>query len=122
MRDLTPPPEPPGRLIGPQHLRDATRTWWEDIAADFDLEPHHLMLLTAAAEAWDRLQEARERIAKDGAYLKDRFGQLKPHPALAVERDSRIGFARLVRELNLDVETPEEPRLPRIAGRNAGNG
>jgi hypothetical protein len=48
--------------------------------------------------------EAREAIKKDGPYFRDRYGQLRPHPAITVERDCRIGFARLVRELGFDRE------------------
>ena len=98
----------------PSHLRPDTRRWFLSVLKDFDLEPHHLKLLTLAAEAWDRGEEAREAIATDGAYVHDRFGQLKAHPAVAVERDSRIGFARLLRELALDVAAPGESRPPRI--------
>lgn len=96
----------------PAHLREGTRRWWRTVTSTWALEEHHVRLLTAAAEAWDRLQEARERIAVDGAYIEDRFGQVRPHPALAIERDSRIAFARLVRELDLDAEPPSPSRPP----------
>jgi phage terminase small subunit len=117
MQEISPQTSPKLANLGPPHLRDATRAWWESVASQFDLEPHHVMLLTAAAEAWDRLQDAREAIVRDGAFVKDRFKQLKAHPAVAVERDARIGFARLLRELNLDSEPSAEPRPPPIAGR-----
>ncbi len=90
----------------PAHLREGTRLWWRSVTSTYELEEHHVRLLTAAAEAWDRLQEARERVQADGAYLTDRFGQIRAHPALAVERDSRIAFARILRELDLDAEPP----------------
>jgi phage terminase small subunit len=83
------------------------------LVTDYDLEPHHVRLLQAAAECWDRLQEARQAVERDGSYLPDRYGQLKPHPAIAVERDSRIAFARLLRELDLDGTPEPDPRLPR---------
>ena len=74
--------------------------------------PGLLHVLAAACEAWDRAEEARQRIAADGPYLADRFGQLKPHPALAVERDGRVAFLRSLRELSLDA-APPDPRPPR---------
>lgn len=96
----------------PKHLKPTTRRWWESVAADFDLEPHHLRLLTLAAEAWDRTQEAREALAEHGTVFLDRFDQPKARPEVAIERDSRIAFARMLRELALDVEAPEEYGRP----------
>jgi phage terminase small subunit len=83
------------------------------VVSEYDLEGHHVRLLTVAAQTWDRLEEARERLRKDGSYVPDRYGALKAHPAIAVERDSRIAFARLVRELDLDGEPTPDPRMPR---------
>jgi phage terminase small subunit len=82
------------------------------VIEDYDLEPHHTRLLQAATETWDRLQEAREVLARDGAYIEGRYGP-RAHPAVAVERDSRIAFARLLRELDLDGEPDPDPRVPR---------
>jgi P27 family predicted phage terminase small subunit len=98
----------------PQHLRKPTRDWWRQVVSDYELEPHHVRLLTLAAEAWDRAQEARETIDREGAYYQDRFGQPKGHPALATERDSRIAFARLMRELDLDGSPAPDSRPPRV--------
>ena len=100
----------------PSHLKPVTAKWWRSVTTDFDLEPHHLRLLTLAAEAWDRGQQAREVIDREGMTYTDRFGCPKPRPEVAIERDSRIGFARLLRELALDgVDGPEAPRAPRTA-------
>jgi phage terminase small subunit len=86
------------------------------VTTDFDLDPHHIQLLTLAAEAWDRGQQAREIIDSDGMTYTDRFGRPKPRPEVAIERDSRTSFARLLRELALDgVDGPEAPRAPRTA-------
>lgn len=99
----------------PKHLRPATAKWFEGVTDEFDLEPHHVRLLTLAAEAWDRGQAAREVIDRDGLTYVDRFGSPKARPEVGIERDSRIGFARLIRELALDVEGPTESRPPRTA-------
>ncbi|MCR5941854.1 hypothetical protein FG152_13620 [Ochrobactrum sp. XJ1] len=100
----------------PSHLKKPTQKWFESVVDDFDLEPHHVKLLTLAAEAWDRSVAARRVIDKDGLTYLDRFQQPKARPEVAIERDSRIGFARLIRELALDcVESPETPRVPRTA-------
>ncbi|MDA9409989.1 P27 family phage terminase small subunit [Bradyrhizobium sp. CCBAU 45384] len=100
----------------PQHLRQTTAKWFRSVLSDFDLDEHHIRLLTLAAEAWDRGQQAREVIEAEGMTFIDRFGSPKPRPEVAIERDSRIGFARLLRELALDgVDGPEAPRAPRSA-------
>jgi len=99
----------------PKHLQPATRRWWSSVVGGFELDEHHIKLLTLAAEALDRANEATARIAKDGAYITDRFGQLKAHPACAVERDAAATFARLLRELDLDTEqAPEAARPPML--------
>ena len=77
-------------------------------------------MLTLAAEAWDRGQQAREIVDRDGLTFTDRFGQPKARPEIAIERDSRIGFARLLRELALDVGGPEDSRPPGLSCNNGG--
>jgi hypothetical protein len=64
-------------------------------------------LLTAASEAWDRLQEAREALQRHGLTFNDRHGMPRTRPEVAIERDSRIAFARILRELRLDVGQPD---------------
>lgn len=81
--------------------------------AEYELGQHHVKLLTLLCEALDRGEHARETIAASGAYVRDRFGQLKAHPAVAVERDARIAVARLTRELDLDGDPAPDPRPPR---------
>lgn len=101
----------------PEYLRPATRKWWASVVADYELEEHHIRLLTLACEAWDRTAEAREALSEAGMFTEDRFGQLRPHPAVGIERDSRLAFARLLRELALDVDESAESRPPRLIGR-----
>jgi len=108
-------------LSPPSHLAKATQRWWLEVTKTYDLGSHHVKLLTLAAEAWDRAQQARKAIAADGAYSPDRFGQPRAHPALAVERDSRLAFARLIRELNLDDDHAPDSRPPLIPGRYASS-
>jgi len=104
-------------IKAPEHLTKASRTWWSGIAAEYELEDHHLRLLTLAAEAWDRGQQARETVAECGAYYMNKAGEPRSHPGVSVERDSRIAYARLVRELDLDGYPEPDTRLPRIASR-----
>src|SRR5262245_13682438 len=99
----------------PRHLKAATRLWWSQTVADFLLEAHHLRLLTLAAEAWDRCQQARAILDKKGLTYSDR-GRPRTRPEVAVERDSRLAFARILRELGLDTDAAPDVRPPRLAG------
>jgi len=106
------PPEPP------KHLSKDARSWWRKVTGEYQMEDHHLRLLRLACEAWDRGQAAREALAVNGLTFTDRFGTPKPRPEVAVERDSRIAYARLLRELALDVSAPDDSRPPALtAGR-----
>lgn len=119
-------PKTPGRSPGsnknsaPPHLRPDTAAWWQTVSADYALEQHQLRILTLAAEAWDRCTEAREALSKYGPVYVDRFQQPRARPEISIERDSRIAFARLVRELALDLAPPDEPgRPPRVSNATA---
>ncbi len=103
-------------IKAPNHLRAATKRWFAEVVEAFELESHHVRLLTLAAESWDRCQEARAILDKEGLTFEDRYGSPRSRPEIAVERDSRLAFARLIRELGFDVATPENTRPPRIGG------
>lgn len=102
------------RAKPPKHLSLAMRRWWESVNQNYILEDHHRLLLTKAAEAFDRAEGARETISKLGTTFEDRFKQPCARPEIAMERDSRLAFARLVRELNLEEPPPEAPRPPSL--------
>lgn len=100
------------RITAPTHLKAATKRWYKQVLEDYELEPHHMKILTLAATAWDRAQDARETIEQEGAVVADRFGQPKKHPAVDIETASMTTFARLIRELCLDIEPPKAPGRP----------
>lgn len=101
----------------PQHLQAKTREWWLSVVKEYDLEEHHVKLLTLAGEAWDRSQQAREALLEHGLTFNDRFGAPHARPEVAIERDSRTAFARLIREVGLDLFEPEDSRPNRIGGK-----
>jgi P27 family predicted phage terminase small subunit len=113
---VAPPPAPrrprnrPDGPKAPKHLATATKKWWREVVENYELEPHHVRLLTMAAESWDRAQQAREQLAKDGPIYRDRFGAPRKHPSVSIEENARIAFARLIRELDLDGEPLPDPR------------
>ncbi len=75
-----------------------------------------LKILRGLFEASDRAEGCRERIERDGLTVTDKFGQTKPHPLLAIERDSRAAVLAGLKALNLDIE-PLRDKAGRPPGR-----
>ncbi|MCK1279467.1 P27 family phage terminase small subunit [Bradyrhizobium sp. 61] len=106
--------KPTGAPTAPKHLRTHTRRWFDQVISDYELDGHHVKLLTLACEAWDQAQTAREVLDCDGQTFLDRFAQPKERPEVGILQNARISFARLLRELALDgVDGPEAPRMAR---------
>ncbi|MGX5839757.1 P27 family phage terminase small subunit [Mesorhizobium sp. ArgA1] len=108
------------KVPAPAHLSVASKKWWAEVVAEYHLEGHHLRLLQAAAESWERMQAARAAIGKFGLTFTDSQGCPRSRPEVAIERDAKIGFARLIRELDLDSEPPAETRRPPAIRSNRG--
>ena len=107
----------------PDHLSPKASAWWSEVTRDYALEPHHLHLLQAACEAMDRMAQARAELAAHGSLtFADKNGAIKAHPAEAIERNARIGFARLVRELDLDAGATAETKRPPALASNRRDG
>jgi len=63
----------------------------------------------------DRCQQARQNLDREGLTTQTESGGLKAHPCVGIERDARLAFARLLRELDLDGEpTAERSRPPAL--------
>ncbi|MDG2403383.1 MAG: hypothetical protein P8M25_00035 [Paracoccaceae bacterium] len=96
----------------PAHLNADTGHWWASVMAEYSLEPHHVRLLTLASEAYDSATEASEVLRREGKIFIDRFDQPKPRPEVSIQRNSAIGFAWVLRELDLDVAGPTDRARP----------
>ena len=77
-------------------------------------EIHDFQRLDLGCHTLDRIHECRDVIKKEGLFLDDRFGISKLHPAVEVERQQKILFLRILRELNLDLTTVKELRGPKL--------
>jgi len=104
-------------LRPPRHLSKSSKRWWAKIIGTWQLEPHHVELLSQAAGCLDRMEAARLVVATEGAIIRDRFNIPREHPAAKQERDEKLLFAKLCREMNLDPEPSEPSRPPLIADR-----
>jgi P27 family predicted phage terminase small subunit len=99
-------------LKAPKHLRKETQKWFDSVIADFELDTSGVKLLTKCCEAFDRSEQAREILLKEGLTFLDSKGSPRSHPANAIERDSRIAFVRLLRDLDISDSTPGDGRPP----------
>lgn len=95
-RRATPVPPTPRGLAG------KARKWFTETAQSYVFEPHAIPLLTDAAFAMQRGEQARSILGKEGIVLVDAFGKPFPHPATIVERQSAQLFAKLLRQLDLE--------------------
>lgn len=92
-------------LKPPASLSKEAATWWTKFTTEYEISDEAgLLLLQTGLEALDRLREAQKAIKKDGAQVADRFGQMKAHPLLPTERDSRAAMLAALKSLNLDLE------------------
>jgi len=97
----------------PSHLKAPGRRLWQSALTEYEIDAAGLELLRLAAEALDRADEARRAVAQSAPYIPDRFGNIRPHPGLGVERDSRLAAARLIRQLGLLDGVDHAPMPPR---------
>ena len=102
------------KITAPSHLRKETKAWFLNVLQEFELEEHHVKLLTLAAESWDRATLAREAIAEHGLTYTDRFSSPRKRPEVSIAESATIAFARLTRELDLDVDPPASARPPAL--------
>lgn len=73
------------------------KQFWVELTTEFDFSTEHLHVLRVTAEAFDRIQSARKRIAADGLMLDGRR-----HPLVGIEAKSTELFLRGIRDLGLE--------------------
>jgi P27 family predicted phage terminase small subunit len=87
-------------------LSAAGRALWTRLQGEYDVrDAAGLAVLEQAMRSWERAEEARRQLDKEGVTFKDRWGQRRPHPAVPVERDARAAFLQAIKQLG--VEIPE---------------
>jgi P27 family predicted phage terminase small subunit len=104
----------PNPSIAPKSLSVAARKIWKSIIEDFEVgDSAGLLLLSEALTAYDEVRKAEAILASQGTIVKDKWGQLKQHPANLNLRDARNLMLRCLKALNLDIA----PASPLLAGR-----
>ncbi|OGP13092.1 MAG: hypothetical protein A2052_03730 [Deltaproteobacteria bacterium GWA2_54_12] len=90
-------------LKAPQGLSKAAVSWWGKLLREYQITDNAgLLLLEQALRSFDRAEEARLIIDKEGAVIRDRFNQARTHPACQVERDSRAAVVKTLAALGID--------------------
>jgi phage terminase small subunit len=109
---MTEPPAPPGpaggdqptKLAPPRHLSAEARELWRTLHEAFVLDSHEEKTLRLALEALDRANQARRALRRHGLVYEDRFGAPHARPEVAIERDSRQAWIRMMAALDLPAE------------------
>jgi len=94
-------------------LKPATQAWFTALCKTYSLGEPHQRLLKAAGACWDRAEQAHLVLDELGLTFVDSRGNPRPRPEVAIERNSRIAFARLLREIGLALDAREELSRPR---------
>lgn len=96
----------------PPHLTAATRQWWQDVVEAYELDSHHIRMLSIAAQCWDEHDTATALVRKEGLVVTMPSGASRPHPAIRIANEARALFLRTLRELDLDMEAPASAKRP----------
>ena len=106
----------------PAHLSREAKAWWKKLCSEFELgDSTAQILLESALSSFDKWQSARRVLSKEGDFIFDRFHQRRAHPALQVERDSKILMLKSFAALHLDLEPLRDfPGRPPGSGRPLG--
>jgi hypothetical protein len=100
----------------PCHLSAESRKLWTSLHERYLFDDHEEKALRLALEALGRASQARRALTRLGLTYEDRFGQPHARPEVAVERDSRASYLRLMLALDLpdpEAEPAEQPRTIR---------
>jgi P27 family predicted phage terminase small subunit len=87
----------------PSHLSKKAKRFWTRALENENnkLQPYQIEILLKALEAFDRSEQARRILKREGLTYEDRFGQPRSRPEVAIERDARAQFAKLIEQAGL---------------------
>lgn len=98
----------------PDYIQENGQKWLKKLFLEYSFDKSEIETCFQAAGCLDRIAQAQQAIMEHGLLQEDRHGMLKVNPGVLVERDNKILFARLCRELG--VTGPDDSRLPRKGG------
>jgi len=99
---------PYGKIWPPEAKR-----LWREIHAKFTLEADQCEVLRTACDALARLYQARDVLNNEGLTFQSPSGQIRSHPANAIEKQSRVGFLQAIKQLGIDWDPNEKRNVGR---------
>ena len=95
----------------PKDLSREARKLWARLFDAADIDPVAEILLDTLCRSWDRLQQARELLAKEGIVVQEKTAhggmKARAHPAVLVEHNAAATLCRCWRLLGFDQAPPE---------------
>jgi phage terminase small subunit len=85
----------------PPHLSKKMKEFWCSVFKLATPQPFEVLILKEACEAFDRAEQARRILKKEGLVYSDRFQQPRSRPEVGIERDSKALFAKLLKQGHL---------------------
>jgi P27 family predicted phage terminase small subunit len=96
----------------PTGLGKHGKALWLRVVGEYDISDEGgKTLLLLACQSYDRVEQCRETIAKDGMTVSTPSG-LKDHPLLKHEENARGFVVRTLGRLGLDIEPPKAVGRP----------
>jgi hypothetical protein len=77
---------------------------FEELRSRYELDAASEALLKNGVQALERAHSLAQQVTRDGAVFRDRFGGLKPNPAILLERDFRSLASRALSQLATRLE------------------
>jgi phage terminase small subunit len=98
----------------PEGLQETGKRFYEQVLVEYDMgDAHDKARLVMACRCLDEIAHDEALIEKQGRFIKDRFQQVKEHPAGRAIRENKTLFCRIIREIGLDITAPPDSRPPR---------
>jgi len=97
----------------PAGLSPVARRWWSRLQQGYGIDDGGgLAVLAEGAWSIHRAEAAKLTVEREGMTTTDRWGQVKPHPCVVIERDARAAALRALKQLGLGGDTSEPSRGP----------
>lgn len=88
----------------PAGLGAAGKRLWRSLTDKYELDPHELVLLEAAARQSDNLADCERHLAESDVMVLGSTGQPRVNPLVPEIRQQRIALAKLIDALALPTE------------------